>query len=427
MLDVTRGAGIAFALNVIGAGLTFLFHVAIARHVGPEGAGLFFLALSIATIGSVVGRVGLDSVLLRFTAVHATRGEWGSVEGVHKLGIRLSLVVSGAIALAGFVAAPWVAAAWFRKPELGEPLRWMGLSILPFSLLNLQAESLKGVKRIRDAMLVQSIGLPLIGLALLVPLARVAGVTGISWDYLLAAGCMAVLGAVAWRVALAAHDTALAQFSWSVLLGSCQPLFIMALIVRAIFPWLPLSLLGLWASADQVGIYGAASRVAMLGVFALATVNNVLVPKMAELYAKGDLEALARTTRNSALLVTLFTSPLFIVVIFWNQWVMRIFGPGFQSGGLILVILTIGQLVNSLTGSVNHILVVTGNETAVRNVTVMSAVAMLILCLLLGPSMGAVGVAIATATATAGLSLASAYVVWKKLGLVTIPFLGRYH
>jgi O-antigen/teichoic acid export membrane protein len=335
----------------------------------------------------------------------------------------MSLVASGSIALVGFVAAPWVAAVWFRKPELAEPLRWMSLSILPFSMLNLQAECLKGVKRIRDAMLVQSVGLPLIGLALLVPLSRLAGVTGIAWAYLLAASAMAGLAVLAWRAALAARAAAPVPFSWPILLASCKPLFVMALIVRAVFPWLPLSLLGLWASAEQVGIYGAASRVAMLGVFALATINNVLVPKMAELYAKGDMDALARTTRSSALLVTLATSPLFVAVIIWNRWVMGIFGPGFASGGLVLVILAIGQLANSLTGSVNHILVVTGNEAAVRNVTVMAAVVMLLLCLLLGPAMGAVGVAIATSTAMALLNLAAAYVVWKRLGIVTIPFL----
>jgi len=56
---------------------------------------------------------------------------------------------------------------------------------------------------------------------------------------------------------------------------------------------------------------------------------------------------------------------------------------------------------------------------------VLAASVMVLLSLLLAPLMGGAGVAIATAIATAGLNLAAAYVVWKKLGVVTLPFLGR--
>jgi O-antigen/teichoic acid export membrane protein len=425
MLDVTRGAGLAFALKIVGASLAFAFNVAIGRLVGADGAGLFFLALSIATVGSIVGRVGLDNALLRFTAIHSIQGEWGQVAGVYSLGMKVSFVASGSIALVGLLAAPWMATVLFQKPELGEPLRWMSLSILPFSLLNLHAECLKGVRRIRDAMLVQSVGLPLIGLLLVLPFSRAAGVTGISWAYLLATCLIAGFAAFAWRVALAKRVHSVVHFSWSDLLKSCKPLFVTALMNRAVLPWAPLFLLGIWASTDQVGIYGAASRVAMLVSFALATVNSALVPKLAELYSKGDMQRLARTARRSALFVTLLASPLFVAVIVGNHWVMGLFGSDFRQGGLVLAILALGQLINALTGSVNHILIVTGNEFVVRNVMVLAAAIMLLLCLLLAPLMGAVGVAIATATATAGLNLAAAYVVWKKLGVVTLPFLGR--
>ena len=425
MLDVTRGVGLAFALKIFGAGLAFAFNVAIGRLLGTHGAGLFFLALSIATIGSVVGRAGLDNALLRFTAIHSIREEWGQVAGVYSLGMKLSFVASGSISLVGFLAAPWMAAVLFRKPELGEPLRWLSLSILPFSLLNLQAECLKGVRRIRDAMLIQSVGLPLIGLLLVVPFSRVAGVTGIAWAYLLATSLVAGCAVFAWRAALAARVLSVVHFSWSDLVKSCKPLFVTALMNRAVLPWAPLLLLGIWASTDQVGIYGAASRVAMLVNFALATVNNVLVPKLAELYAKGDMQRLARTARRSALFVTLLASPLFVAVIAGNQWVMGLFGPGFREGGLVLAILALGQLISALTGSVNHILIVTGNESVVRNVMVLAASVMVLLSLLLAPLMGGAGVAIATSIATAGLNLAAAYVVWKKLGVVTLPFLGR--
>lgn len=425
MGDVMRRAGIAFGLKFVGAGLAFVFNVVIGRLVGASGAGIYFLALSIATISSIFGRLGLDNALLRFTAIHSARGEWGRVAGVYALGLRIAFVVSGCVSLAGFLAAPWIASILFGEPELADPLRWMSLSILPFSLLNLQAECLKGIRRLRDAMLTQSIGIPLIALLFLASTIRTASVSAVALAYLLATVAVAGYAAIAFRRALAPHKVADGQFPLQELARSSRPLFITAVMSKAMLPWAPLFLLGIWASTDQVGIYGAATRVALLVSFALATVNSALVPKLAEIYSEGDMPRLGLTARRSALFVTILASPIFVVIIAGNQWVMGMFGPDFRQGGLVLVILAIGQLVNALTGSVNHILIVTGNESVVRNVMTLAVVIMVLLCLALAAPLGAIGVAIATATATAGLNLAAAYVVWKKLGVRTIPLFGR--
>ena len=412
MQEVMKGASLAFVLRVLGAGFAFAFNVVIARLLGADGAGLYFLALSVTVIGSVIGRVGLDNTLLRFTATHATKGEWGKVKGVYALGMRIAVTVSGGLSLLGFWLAPWMAEVLFHKPELAEPLRWMSLSILPFALLNLQAESLKGLKRIRDAMLVQGIGVPLIGLLLIWPLARVAGVEGAAWAYLAAAVLVALLGVWAWRRTVVEHFAVAAVFPFKDLWASCKPLFVTSLMNQAILPWAPLFLLGIWASSDEVGVFGAATRAAMLVNMVLGTVNNVLAPKFAELYARGETEALGRTARRSALMITLLASPIFLVLFFGGKWVMMLFGPEFAEGALALAILAAGQFVNTLTGSVNHVLIVTGNEV-------------IAICVMLIPSMYSVGAAIATATATASISIVSAYMVWKRLGIVTIPFLRR--
>ena len=426
MKEVARGTLLAFILKVAGSGLAFSFNVAVARLLGAEGAGLYFLALAVTTIGSVIGRVGLDNALLRFVATHATHGEWGQVKAVHALGMRLAIAVSATLSLIGFFVANWMAAALFNKPELGEPLRWMSLSILPFAILNLQAESLKGLKRIRDAMLVQGMGVPLIALLLLYPLTQVAGATGVAWAYSIATMMTALLGAWAWRRVVSTHDVAEAVFPLKELWASCKPLLLVAVMNRAVMPWMPIFLLGIWVSIEDVGIFGAASRVVMLVSFMLASVNTVLAPKFAELYAKGELKAMANTARRSALLITLAASPLFLVMIFGGEWVMHMFGPSFVEGAILLEILAIGQLLNSITGSVNHILIVTGNEGLVRNSMLFWAFVLLTICLALIPAWGVIGAAIAMAMVTAGTNLTAAYLVWKRLGLVTIPLLGRW-
>lgn len=422
MREVARGTLLAFVLKVIGAGLAFAFNVAIARLLGAEGAGLFFLALSVTAIGSVIGRIGLDNTLLRFIATHAAKGETSQVKGVYALGMRIAVIASGTLALSGFWLAPWMSAEVFQKPELAEPLRWMCLAILPFAILNLQAESLKGLKHIREALLIQSIGVPLLGLLLIWPLATFGGVEGVTWTYLAATIMIALMGVWAWQRTTAGFTAPAAPYPSANLWASCKPLFITSLMNQAVLPWAPFLLLGIWVDSQDVGIFGAASRVAMLVSIMLMTINNVLAPKFAELYAKGEMAIMGQTARRAALIITLLTSPIFFILVFGGKWVMLLFGPEFIEGTLALAILAMGQFVNTLTGSVNHFLIVTGNEVIVRNITLFATFWLVTISIILIPLLGIIGAAIASASSVAILNILSSYIVWMKFGILTIPF-----
>ncbi len=425
MNEVAKGTLLAFGLKVIGAGLAFIFNVIIARLLGAEGAGLFFLAFSVTAIGSVIGRIGLDNTLLRFTATHMAKGEIGHVKGVYLLGMGLTTIASGVLALFGFWLSPWIASEIFNKPALVEPLKWMCLAILPFSLLNLHGACLKGIKKIRDAMLIQGVGVPLLGLILVWPLILLNGVEGLTWAYLTATLVIMLISIWVWYSIITEFNSNTISYPLIPLLRSCKPLFVTSLINQAIFPWVPLLLLGIWVDNQELGIFGAASRVAMLVSFMLTSINNVLAPKLAELYTKNENKAMELTAQRSTLLITLLVSPIFLILIFGGKWVLLLFGPEFVEGTIALAILSMGQFINVLTGSADHFLIITGNEVTVRNIMAFGAVSQTIICLILIPWIGIIGAAIATATVIAGVNLAAAYFVWEKTGIIIIPFLGK--
>lgn len=422
MQEVVRGTLLAFVLKVIGAGLAFAFNVAVARLLGAEGAGLYFLALSVTTIGSVIGRVGLDNALLRFVATRATHEDWAGVKGVYALGMRMAVVASGAITLIVFFAAPWMATVLFKKPELAEPLRWMSFSILPFAILNLQAESLKGLKRIRDAMLVQGVGVSLVSLLLIYPLSQIAGLSGVVWAYTAATILVVLLGAWVWHSSLVVHGSQHASFPFKMLWESCKPLLMMSVMNRAILAWAPLFLLGVWASSAEVGIFGAALRVAMLVSFMLLTINNVLAQKIAELFTKGDMKSLEATARHSALLVTLMASPLFLVLFLGGDWVLGMFGHEFEQGARALQILAMAQLINAVTGSVGFVLTMSGKESEAWKSVHYSAWLLVVASLWLIPIYGMVGAALAILLGELCKNSMLVYYCRRKLGINPIPF-----
>lgn len=421
--EVLHGAALAFVLRGLGAGLAFLLNAVIARLLGAEGAGLYFLALSVTMIAAVIARLGLDNALLRFVSVHASKEEWSLVRGVFSMGMRMAIISSAILTLLCFVFAYWLSETIFNKPELGTPLRWMSLGIMSFSMMMLISECLKGLRSIRNAMLVSGVLYPLIGLAVVWPLITLFGVGGANAAYVFGTGGAAVAGLLFWRRTMAGNAAPALTFPRDQLLASSRPLFVMSVINSAVLVWAPLLLLGIWGTTEESGVFGAATRLAMLLTFFLTAVNTVVAPKFATLFHEGKVETLAHIARKSALYITLAASPIFMLFFVAGDWVMSVFGPGFETGGRVLAILTAGQAVNSLTGSVGFILTMSGRESDARNVSIFSGVMLLVLCLWLIPAYGMEGAAIATTATVAVSNLLLSWFVWRRMGIVIVPFL----
>lgn len=415
--EVSLNAFSALLLKVVGAGFAFSFNLVVARLLGAEGAGVYFLALSITTISSVVARVGLDNAVLKFIATNAVHKEWGKVRGVYTLGICVVIPIAGLLSTIGFISSSWIANEIFSKPSLGDPLKWMLLSILPLSLLNLNSESLKGIKRIPEAMIVQSVALPFCTLLLIFPLSRWFGVQGVSISYLLGTTVVALLGFCIWRKRMSQFKAPTENFSKKKLWVSCKPLFLASLMNRGLMPWAPLLLLGLWVTNEDVGVFGAATRVSMLISMMLVTVNSIMAPKFAELYAKGEVDVLARTFKKSARLVVILVTPIFVTLFILGESVMSLFGEEFISGSSVLRILLVGQFVNVLCGSVGYLLMMSGNEEIYKSITILSGLLQLFLVVVLSPMFGVAGAAWSMTIALSCMNFLGLFFVYKKIGI----------
>lgn len=423
--EVLNGAALAFVLRALGAGLAFALNVVIGRLLGAEGAGLYFLALSVVTIGAVITKLGLDNALLRFIASGASSGDWNRVLGVFRMGMRLAAGASLAAAGGVFALAPWLAEHVFGELALVPTLRIMSVGILTFATMTLLAESLKGLKRIRNSMLVSGVLYPGIALVMIYPLVSSFGPPGAAIAYVLSTGTAAMIGWTMWRRNVADVASPSPWFDRVVLWQSCRPLWTMSIINQGILPWTPFFLLGIWGTADEVGIFGAATRVAMLVTFFLTAMNTVIAPKFAQLYELGEIETLGRLARRFSLLITLAASPLFVLLIFAGDRLMGLFGPDFVKGGAALAILALGQAVNTVTGSVGYLLMMTGHERDIRNASILAVLLMAVAALLLIPGHGILGAATSSAISIASINIYSTIIIKARLKFSVLP-IGRF-
>lgn len=395
MKEVVRGATIAFTLRVLGAGLGFLFNIVLARLFGAQGAGVYYLAFTMTSIASVVSRVGLDNAVLRFTASNASQGRWEKIADLYRTGTLIAVGTSASITMLVLLSAPWISRVVFSEPTLTGPLRLMTFAILPFSLLTLQGEFLKGLKKIRDATLIQGLGVPLISLLLLVLIGDSLGLEGATVAYMLATILVLVGSIVLWRMAMPRLNGMRESFDTRLLVRTSLPLF-WASSLTLVMTWTDTIMLGIWTDSVVVGIYGVAIRTALLTSFVLVAVNSILAPKIAVLSTQRDTEALLGLARNTAKFSVLISAPALLAFVFAPQWILGLFGSGFETGASSLTILAVGQFVNVAAGSVGPLLMMSGNERSLRTSVIVAAILNLLLNSILIPTVGMIGAAVST-------------------------------
>ncbi len=413
MIEIVSGASVAFSLKIGGAALAFCFSVILARLFGAEGAGVYFLVLMVISFGALLGRMGLDGTLLRFVAAGAVVGDMGEVKGIYNKTIEFSSAVSILVSIVIFFTAPQISLFVFSEPSLASPMRWMALAITPLAMVFLHSEALKGLKCIRDSTLVQGVGVPAISVIALYLIGDSWGVKGAVWSYLIAVMVMAFLGVFLWRYRTKFKGV-VAVFETKRMLKSSMPLLGVALM-QFVVAGLPLLLLGVWATNADVGIFGVASRVAILVTIILLSVNSIAAPKFSEMYRQGDMRALGETARGAAKLISLLAAPILIVFVFFSSFIMGLFGAEFTDGATALVILSIGQGVNVFAGSVGYMLVMSGNESLMRLSVGGAVIINIILSLLLIPKFGVIGAAIAVAVSISSQNIIASFFVYKKL------------
>ena len=423
--EVVAGAGLAFSLKVVAAGLTFAFNVVLARLLGAADTGVFFLALTVTTVGAVVGKGGLDLAMLRFVSGSASVGDWSAVKGVYATGLRAAFICSSAAAVAIFLVAPWLGASLFSEPRLTTLLRWMCVSIVPSALYLIHAELLKGLRRIVEAIAVMGVIAPLISVLSALVLIPRWGIRGATAATVTASLVTLAFGIVFWRRATPQLRGLVGRFELSALWRSARPLWGVALS-QLVFQWSSLLMLGIWASKADVGVFGAAARTAMLTSFVLVAFNSVLAPRFAALHRQGDTAGLRRTVKSATMLMTILATPVLLVFLLLPRAIMGVFGPQFApEGALLLGIMAVGQFVNVSTGGVGILLVMTGNERAMRDISTVSAALHVVLGAALILRWGALGAALATATSVALQNILLVVTAKRRLGIMVMPGLER--
>jgi O-antigen/teichoic acid export membrane protein len=422
--NLLDGASISLAIKSLGTAFSFLFNISIAQLIGADGAGQFFLVLSVGTIATVFADLGLSQAALRFVAVGSSQQNWSAVKGMYQQSLSLTLVASGIVSGLTYIAAPWIAEGLFAKPDLTVPLQWMTLSILPIALLWLHTNLLQGLQQILafSCLQVPGLGFSMLAILGLYGFSGVPGVLRAIFAYVAAAIGMMLVSLYLWSTAALQIKGILGKFQRQTLLQTSIPILWVKIANIVVSKTSTTLMLGVFLTNHEVGVYGMAFRTAALTTFFLGTVSNVAAPKFAALYGANALTELKTVAHHSAKLTLIVGGPLLIPLMVCPGLILRWFGSDFSEGALALMILAAGQLINAATGAVEPLLIMSGHEKYVRNNTLASALCNLLLNLLLIPLWGINGAAVADSLTIAVQNLTASFWAQQKLGFSPIAF-----
>lgn len=417
---ILSGAVIALILKGLAALTAFGFNVLLARLLGAEGTGIYFLSFTIVFIGATLGRFGLDNTVVRFIAIAKTENNPAHLYGIYRKATFITTALSIVITILIEICSLFIVDLGFADTTLVRPLQIMALSLTPIALYTLHAFALQGLKSIPAYVSVLSLFNPLFAVIGVVILAPVWGVEGAVAAYTIGSLLTLLVGFLLWRRSSVAYRSEPPEFNTTVMLESCKPLYASA-ILRLIIERSSVIFLGFWATSQDIGAFSAAYRLAMLTSLLLVAVNSISSPMFASLYQQKKLSELENVAKTTSTLLTIVATPIFVFMLLFSEFLMGIFGPEFIQGSQALMILAVGQYINLITGSVGYLLVMSGHEKLMRNNLIVNALFCLALNVVLIPKYGALGAAIATAATVSMQNIIALILVKRKLGFFVFP------
>ncbi|CAK8715303.1 hypothetical protein KKHLCK_04405 [Candidatus Electrothrix laxa] len=423
--ELLHGVSIALFLKILASSFSFFLHITLARLLGAEEYGIFFMAFTIIFIVATIGRLGMDNALVRFIAVNIAKEKTDRIFGGYRKVMLLSAVMAISFSMIIYLQAPWISQFIFRKPKLAYPLSIMALAVAPLALLTLHAYALQGLKAIASSILILNLFVPLITCLISLLFVPYFGIDAAVWGYVVSTFLTLLFGRLLWLKATRSLKKRSVAPESSRFTIFNKYLFGISLI-DVVMNWSPLLFLGIWESSANIGIYNAANRTAMLTNFILIAVNTTAAPKFAELYQNRDIKTLNSVVQKTTKLIIYLACPMLFVFLFFPKFVLSFFGESFTSGASILVILSIAQLVNMATGLTGCLLIMSGNEILQFNIICFCISLWIILNLILIPNFGITGGAVASMLLVILINSINMIYVWKRLNIFTFPFCVKY-
>lgn len=277
---LAKGSAIVFAGTMVANVGAYLYHLVVGRILGPAQYGELAALLSLSYILNVFA-IMLQTVVTRFVAHHAAKGEYGDIR---KLIVQLSMfliAIGGLLVVALVFAAPVIATFLHIKDTIVVYFIFIGVVISMISIV--LASVLQGLQRFTAGMIIAN---------MMSVLRLVAGALAAGFGVTVTIGAGLGAGIIALLLTLIPLHAILTTNQKS------SGVSVLALFSTSLATFLTILGISVMNSQDVVlvkhflpeiasGWYGALSTMGKIIFFASSSIMYVLLPVVTERSAKG--------------------------------------------------------------------------------------------------------------------------------------------
>jgi len=410
---IAKSAGIVFGGTMIGTGLKYLFEALVARHLGPELFGLFFLGLTVFSVLGTVSTLGLHNGVLRYVSLFRGVGDRARVKGTILLSLRVVFIVATVFSLLTIIFSRTIGSHLFHEEQLAPVLRIFSLGIVFSTLTEILVFSIQASQIVKYRVLVRMVFEPGSRLVFVIPVFLLGWkLLGVLAAFLLSLVLGTVLGfSYLKKVFPVIQDQTRPVYETKKILSFSWPLFFVGFLDLLIVQISTL-MLGHFKTSQEVGIYGAAQRTAFLIPVVLTSFNAIFAPMIADYYHRKEQKMLERLFKIVTKWIFTISFPLFLILALFAEDILRVWGEQYKTGAVCLIIICCAQLINCAVGSVGFVIMMTGRTILnFINDFVVFLMILILNCLLI-PRYGILGAAASLAIALSSVNIVRLIEVW---------------
>lgn len=417
-LHTQRMASTAFTIRVISAGLAFITQVLLARWMGDAEFGTYVYVWTWLLLIGEIAHLGIPLTAQRFVPEYRQAGRLDLLRGYLSGSRWIVFGIATAVAVLGAVIVRAFESALDTNTILPFYFACAALPFYAFTFL-LDSQSLCH-NWIKLALLPAYVARPIILIAVL----GVLRAGGVKID---AAVAMGVLAFAIWCTTLL-HLILLARNLKGVVESGakayeCRHWVNTALPIILVWGMYTLLtstdvlVLKQFRPAEEVAHYYAAAKTLALVSIIHFAVAAAAAHRFTALHVAGDRQGLIDFAAGTVRWTFWPSLVLTLLMLVAGQFVLMLFGPGFEAGYPVMAILALGQLARAAIGPSERLLNMLGQQRICAVAYAAAFTVNIVGCVILSPVYGGIGAACATTGAFLVESVLLFLIARRRLGL----------
>lgn len=336
--------GWVFAGSMVVLLLHFLQKPVMARYLGPDGLGLFFMVTMIASIIALIAGIGINGAVVKYVAEN--KDDKNKLHAVFSSAC-ITVAIFGVVASVVLFAFSDKLAGIFNMPSLSYLLKIYAF-VLPFSLMySVILGLLNGLREMKYYSFFNTLNGVMIFLFVMAFLILGFGVKGAVIGDMLAMIVVIAIAGVTMRkfVRFTVFDyrkntEMLISFGSRMMFGNA---------INQINAQVDIIMIGYFLTAGDVGFYAVAISLSRFFWRVPLSIQTITYPATTEYWSKGNHEALNKMVDKSMKYSACILLPIGLAVWFFAKDIITlIFGGDFIYAVLPLQILLIGTVIRGI-------------------------------------------------------------------------------